>query len=137
MIEAFDTGVRQHLISDPALVALVGEKVYQDLAPGDAAKPYVVISFMSSLDPENTPTDEVEISYNVKAVTDDASGGLQACARIASAVRKALNDTKPAIQGWGVYWCKETSGFRFVEQQDGRRIWYAGGIYRIGAIEAK
>lgn len=130
MLSTFDAGLRNWLVADESLAAMVAGRVYHDLAPIGAAMPYVVITLQSSRDPERTPNDEIELTYNVKAV----AGTTGEAVRVADAVRAALDSRRPEVAGWGVYWCKETSAFRFVEMIERTLIAYAGGLYRVGAI---
>jgi len=133
-LEAFDDGLRDFLLQDGGIGALVGSRVYVDMAPAGAAFPYLVLSLQSWRDDERSGGGRVEICYNVRAVVDADASGSRLAAQIASVVRARLDDSQPVIEGWGVSFCWHETAYRYIEMVEKRAYASAGGVYRLAAL---
>jgi len=69
-LEAFDDGLRDHLMQDAGIVVEVGDRVYVDMAPSGAAYPMIVLSMQGWRDDERSGPGRVEIRYNVRVVVN-------------------------------------------------------------------
>lgn len=104
--------------------------VFQDLATQGAAPPYVVFALQSAPDVYTWDGEEVQASYQVKAVSNRQHAG--EATRLYGQVHGLLQDarlTMPA--GVDLLRCRRTATVKY---QDPKLFWHVGGIYRIDVI---
>ena len=137
-MEAFDEALVARATSFAGLTALVGDRVYLDQAPPDAATPYLVISWQSwNTVNDRTIVDEIDATANVRAVVDVDKQGARLGVQIADQIESAFDGYALTPEnGWGVHWCRQRSRFRNVTMLDRRNYAMSGSLIQIGAIRA-
>lgn len=121
------------LANDATLGALVGTRVYEDIAPRDANLPYVVFQMYA-------PNDVVGVGANrlwtqdlwmIKVIARQLSykGDLQSAAKRVDALLHAADGSTVDGQVWA---CTREREVRYPETRDGgEQVRHLGGIYRI------
>lgn len=87
--------VRDALLADPAVVALVGERIYPSVAPQGVARPFVVLTLVSAV-PDQTHDGVPATNLEDARVQVRAYGPEYAAIHVVS---KALDDVVGALQG--------------------------------------
>ncbi len=121
------------LAASVGLAALVGDRIYSEVAPQGAAFPHVVFSFQSGLDRNAIGAFRIftRPTYLVKAVTKDFSlATANQIAAIADDVLMGARGTIPSEQV-SVMGCHRLMPVRYTEVRDGVRYNHVGGQYRL------
>lgn len=126
-----ETWIYNRLTSDPELVALVGDNIYQQAIDDEAQDPYpaVLFAFQSGADvrgngPRRYLTDVV---YVVKVI---GRGSVASLRTIAGRIDAALN-----AQGSGdVAMCVRTQPLYFPEREGDTVYQHLGGYYRLRIV---
>lgn len=132
---AADAALRTLLASDPALSGQVSNRIFFERAPEDAETPYLIIQVQSDRELDRTTVNQVALVYNVRAVVNADDDGAKLASTIAGLIRDRLHRAVLDVEGWGVYWLKRRSGFRFPRTHERRNYVVAGGLYEIGMTE--
>ncbi|MBI4496313.1 MAG: DUF3168 domain-containing protein [Chloroflexi bacterium] len=122
------------LSGDATLVsALGGTKVYSDLAPQDAALPYVVFGQQAPHDVMGVGTARIMVTnvYQVKVVGQ--GGSYQPLQAAADQVDALLHAASGTASGGTVLACVRDAVIRYTETDDGVQYRHVGGLYRITA----
>lgn len=135
--ETFDEAIKAHVLAFDGVRALVGERVYFDIAPTDAATPYIIISWQSWNEViDRTRAPEVDATANLRGVVDVNKQGARLGIQIADQLEACVRAKKLAIgHGWGVHWSRVRSRFRNVPVIDRKDYVTAGVLVQIGAIQ--
>jgi hypothetical protein len=121
----------EKLRDDAAVAALVGQRIYSELAPQGAAMPYIVVQNQASVDVLGVGSQRIltELVFVVRAVGRGASyAGL---APIADAIDAALHLASGATANGTVLGCRREEPFRRPEVTSGVQYRHLGGIYRV------
>lgn len=129
-----DAAIRAHLLADAAL-AEVGGRIHIEDAPEDEPSPYIIISLQDDRELDRTMVNQAAIIYNVRAVVNADEQGTRKASELAALIRARLHRAAFDVEGWGLYWCKRRSGFRFTHKHDRRNYAIAGGLYELGMTE--
>ena len=104
-----------------------GVDIHQFLAPQKVSYPYIVISLVSSMEDNMTPTDSRQDVFQVKVLTDTP-----ATARtVQAAIRSSLHKAELTVTGKTNFGTTVESGFYFVELLADKRIYHAGHDVRV------
>lgn len=120
------------LRADAALTALVGIRVFTDLAPEGTQFPYVIVQAQSAIDRNAIPADRrifTQASYLIKAVTQADS--YQTASQIAQRIDVVLRGQDGDVPAEGIHvgCIYRTEAIRYAEVEAGRRINHCGGRY--------
>lgn len=129
---AIDRWLNTVLAADTQLAAVVGTRIYADLAPDGAALPMVVYQMQSSRDLMALGSHRVWANtlYLVRGVAQTiAYGGslITIADRIDAALHAASGSTVEGV----VYECVREGEFRLTETANGIQYRHLGGLYRI------
>jgi len=122
------------LTGDAALAAIVGTRVYEDVAPQGAAMPYIVFQMQSPGNDLNALGSRRVIAtplYVIRGIAQTASytGNL---ATIAERIDVLLHGQQQRVgTNDGYVWCYRERPFRLAEVRDGIQYRHSGGVYRI------
>jgi hypothetical protein len=135
-----DQWIFQTLKNDTTLANLVGgtasPRIYADIAPADAAAPYIVFQNQSAVDSQGIGAIRIMVDalYVVRGIAPtDTFGG--ALAQIADRVDTLLHDVAGTAGGGNIVASVREAPFRLTEPRDGKVWRHLGGIYRIYAQE--
>lgn len=137
-LDAADKFVFDQLAAQSGLTALVGTKIFSEIAPrekdgAEVVPPYVVYAFISGVDRLAIGRTRILVRplYLVRAVTQADS--FVTAAAIADQIDLALHNAPPAvpIAGVQVMGADRTQLIRFTEVEDGVRYNHVGGQYRL------
>lgn len=125
--------IRATLTSDPTLAGLVGQRVYEGVAPQGAAYPYVVFAILPNLESDIRGLSASRLGTNhefiCRAVGKDTS--FVALQPIAERIDALLHGGSGATAPSGrVVACTRTGPAQMVETDDGITYRYLGGRYR-------
>lgn len=121
------------LRADAPLAALVGTRIYSEMAPTGAVYPYIIVAFQSAVDRNAIPVTAriwLTVRYLVRAITqeDTLSGASAICKRIDAAL---IGQEGPVpAEGIQVSRIWRESLIQNIEVEAGRRINLVGGSYR-------
>lgn len=123
------------LRDDAAVTALVGSRVYSELAPQGAAMPYVIVQNQASVDVLGVGSRRImsELLFVVQAVGRGASYAV--LAPIADAIDAALHLAGGVTAEGRVLGCRREEPFRRPEVTNGVQYRRLGGIYRLWTQE--
>lgn len=130
MIDSVSKALRAKLVGTSAITNVVSTRIYNTHVPEGVSLPYLVFQHVAGGTTNETPTDALDVQFQVKAVSLDPvqAGALEA------SVRAALHNAALATQdGWGFYDCEHLNPFFLSEDVDRRQVFSAGGTYRIRA----
>lgn len=126
----------QRLAADAGVSTIVGSRIYESLAPDEAAYPLVIFNLQSGRDVTQAGGDGRILTsplFLVKAVTQ--SNGYASADELAHAIDAALEGASGTItlgsQGYAIQTIYRTAPFRFLEPADGLRYFHVGGLYRV------
>lgn len=114
------------------LLAAGAKSIYEDLAPENAERPYLIYGEIVPGTPEYTLGQGEGIDrfiYQVKGVVDGDSA--KPAAEIRDAVQSVLSDGPLTIPGRNVLLADRLQNVRLTELVDGRRYNHRGALYRI------
>jgi len=125
------------LTASPAVTALVGDRVFEGIAPDGAAYPLVLVQRYTG--PTDTRTHEgviyttVDLAVRAFAAAPGGEGGsLAQVLPIADAVHAALDGSGPVTRPDGVvHACSRVGELASTEQRGGSVIRGLGGRYRV------
>lgn len=131
MFNSIEDGLFDYLAAGTAIIsALGGTAIYDTQAPLQAAKPYLIYSYQGGGDTNFIPRAAIDVTYQVKAVSEDQGEAND----LADLVRSRLHDADLILASpWTAYRCQHTSGFKFLENDGRKQYYHAGGLYRIRA----
>ena len=134
MLSVFNTALRTKLVDNAGIAAIVGARVYADLATDDAALPYIVFNVNSGRELDRAwGVEERIVVYSVLGWTDDEAG-LEKAVQMADAIYAALNrQTLTLGDGWTFYQCRMQSPVQMAPIIAQRKYKAAGGLYRLEA----
>jgi hypothetical protein len=123
------------LLGDAEVAALVGERVYSELAPQGAVMPYVTIQNQASVDVLGVGSRRImsELVYVVRAVGRGAS--YVGLAPIADAIDRVLHLSRGETEEGWVLGCRREQPFRRPEVTSGVQYRHLGGLYRLWVQE--
>jgi hypothetical protein len=123
------------LTEDGTLAALVGDRVYADLAPGDAAHPLVVFALQSSVDLLAVGAVRVwaEQVYQVQAIGEGSA--YAALAAVADQVDTLLHRASGTVTAGTVWSCVREGELRYTETDRGVTYHHLGALWRIMATK--
>lgn len=96
-------GLVAALAANAALVALVGGRIY-DEPPTSAAHPFVRVGNINLQALRSDCATDHDVLFSIEVHSRPDSGRVEA-ARIAGAVRDALDDAPFSVDGWVCEWC--------------------------------
>lgn len=132
-MNALSSAVFSKLTQGTALTSLLAgtASVYFNIAPDEAALPYVVFSYQSALDENLTPKRMINDLMYIRGYTD--VNGMTA-GNISTQIDNLFQGATITITGWSNFWCTRQTEIENVEiTTSGKRIYNAGGVYRIRA----
>lgn len=130
--QAIATHIASTLKADAAVGALVGDRIYEEEAPSDASKPFVIFFLQTGDDRGQVGREQRLFSrplYCVKAISEGAS--FAAADAIMDAVDAALTGSRSEAGGYSVFAFYRERAIRKPETARGRRINHVGGLYRV------
>lgn len=135
---AVNKGLRQHLLDDPLIVAVVGNRIVAaETAPREMEYPLVLFTLASARDLNRAPgVDETDLIISVKVITHDAiadadKADMDAALTIYDLIHARLQKSKFEVVGMGMSRCRRDFPFKYDEITEGRVYFYAGGNYRV------
>jgi hypothetical protein len=108
--------------------ALGGTAIYYLQAPDDAAMPYVVWNWQSSVDDNMTPSRMKNSIVNVRSFASRPaqSGTIEAI------IDGYLHGQTLSVSGWSNFWtAKELDFSDVITEPNGEKTYVSGGLYRI------
>lgn len=131
-LNAIDKFLYDQLAGDSALTDVVGQRIYGEMAPDEAAFPYVVYQFLTGNDLAVINGTRIwsNCTYMVKAIDEAQSyeGDLKTAAGRIDAV---LHKQSGSNANGTVYSSVREQPYRMLEPDQGRQFRHLGGIYRI------
>lgn len=128
MIGVVGQAIRAKLTANSAVTALVGQRIYNTLAPADATYPYVEIIFSAGGHTNVSGRDPVDVSMTVKAVGNNPA----TAASVDSAVLAALHEANlGSVGGWSWYRCQAVTIVGYQEAVEREIVYHIGAVYRI------
>lgn len=131
----FYDAARSALAASTDLAALVGTRIYYEIAPRTAPTPFVVIG-LGRLDPTyETDIDQAEGTITFKAVIDADAQGWSKLVQIVAAMARAVDGPLPDTAGWtfDLYW--QEARFSYNEPIENRIYGHGGFNYRFNATK--
>ena len=126
--------IEDQLDASVALQTLIDGRVYCDVAPPNATYPFVVYQQQDGTDENAVGAIRIMSSflYVVKACSQTSYASLRTTVE---AIDAALTDVVGgAATGGGNAWgCYREAPFRLLDQEDGSKLFWLGGQYRIYA----
>lgn len=121
------------LKADAPLAALVGTRIYSEMAPAEAVFPYIIVAFQSGVDRNALPVTVriwLSVRYLVKVITQ--SDSLASANVICDRIDAALIGQEGAVAGDGIYVSRvwRDSVLQYIEVEAGRRLNHCGGSFR-------
>jgi hypothetical protein len=131
MFNSIEDGLFDYLAAGTALTtALGGTAIYDTQAPLETATPYLIYSYQGGGDTNFIPRAAVDVTYQVKAVSEDQDEANV----LADLVRSRLHDAELTFASpWTAFRCQHTTGYKFLENDGRKQLYHAGGLYRIRA----
>lgn len=122
----------QTLSNDEAIRAVVGERVFDTIAPNNAEYPIIVFSSSSPRDVRGVRVRAMStFSYTVKVIDKAKTySGIEA---LAEAIDKALELKSGPAAGGVILSCHRETPFSYIESVDGLEFRHLGGLYFIAA----
>jgi hypothetical protein len=130
-MNSLSSAVFSKLSQGTALTALLAgtSSVYFNIAPDEATLPYVVFSYQSAMDENLTPRRSVNDLMYIRGYTD-VSGA--AAGNIATQIDNLFQGATITVTGWTNFWSARETEIENTEiTASGKRIYNAGGVYRI------
>jgi hypothetical protein len=136
-LRAIDRFLYEHLTGSAPVAALVGNRVFETLAPEGAVTPFIVFAFVSARDVNTYGAGQrsfTEATYRIAAVNQD--DGADTVGLVADAFEAALTGlqnvslTPEGVTLMGIF---RTAPLRTVEEINGKRYSTVGGLFRIFA----
>lgn len=131
-----DQFIYSRLAGDATLANLVGgtasPRIYSDVAPSDAATPYIVYQNQAAADVRGigTVTIMVDALYLIRGVAPTDTYGA-ALAQIADRIQTLLHGVAGTAGTGRVLACLREAPFHLPETRDGKLWRHLGGIYRL------
>ena len=124
-------GLFDHLAGYSALItALGGTAIYNKVIPLSASLPALVYSVASGGEDNDSPLEGVDVTFLVKAVSDDS----REAETLADLVYARLHNATVALDAWSNYHTELTQLVDYSEREkDGDVYYHTGGLYRIRA----
>ncbi len=123
------------LHGDATIVAAVGDRIYADVAPLDAAYPFIVYNLRSAQDVAGVGAQRIlsQLDYQVKAIAQGAS--YQPIKAIAQRIDELLHRKSGTTTDGTVITAVRLEPVRYPETdaQSGVQYKHLGGIYRLQA----
>lgn len=119
------------LLADADVIAIIGDRVYQDVAPASAIYPFIVIQNQLSDDMLGVGSVRIytDTIFIVKAVAQvDTYDPLRP---LAKAIDVALNGVTGSVLDGTVFACIREESFRLAETEEGVHHKNLGGSYRL------
>ena len=127
--------VYEQLTGDVTLAALVGSRVYRNLAPPGAALPYVIFGFVASVDRNNVGSRSIMFTRPILDIKGVVAGTDSAAAdAIADAIHGAVNGKQRLDVSVGeliILGCRRENIIEFVELTEDQQYCHRGGEYRL------
>ena len=130
-----NTCVYGTLSADGTLTGMLatGTPIYYMQAPDNATYPYVVFSWQSGTDDNETPRRSKDMLLWARA---HCSVGPAQAGSIDARIDTLINGVTLTVSGWANFWTAREQDISFVDTlQDNNKVWTAGGIYRIRICE--
>lgn len=130
--KAIEAGLFAKLKASGSLVALVGTRIFNELAPVDTPRPFVIYMLNSGKESNEQGERLATCTHTVLGVA--ASAG--EAANIQSAIDEALHEqTFTPGSGWAFVDCKLMTPVSYVEEVDRNQFFKRGGNYRTRVSE--
>ena len=130
-MNALSAGIYTKLTSGTALTALLAgtTSVYFNIAPDDATMPYVVFNYQSQIEENLTPSRMKNELIYIRGYTEESGA---AAGNIATQIDNLFHAGSVTATSWTNFWTAQESEIENVEiTPSGKRIYNAGGVYRI------
>jgi hypothetical protein len=129
---AIDQAIVGRLSADAALTAAAPGGVWWELAPQDAATPYVVITLAEDIDEQVFRGTAYEVTqYAIEAMDDNPSADGVAAAY--DRIHALMQDPVFAISGYTLLKCLRRRRYRSVIEDGDQRIQQLGSVYELWA----
>lgn len=134
--QAAEKFIYSKLSGSAALVALVSDRMYPSLAPEGTVRPFVTWNIQFAHSVHSAGSDVRILTLPLIMVQGVADGTSYAPVdAIVSAIDAALTDADLDVTFGGVTYhiqgCRREEPVRYLEVVEGRRVWHAGGVYRL------
>lgn len=103
--------------------------IYWEQAPESASLPFVVVSYSSGGEENDTPTDSFDVDVVVKVITTTSTSA----SSIADTIRSTLHRQTLTFDTYATVKVTLTALIDYVENVERAQYWHSGGIYRIRA----
>jgi hypothetical protein len=129
---AIDQAIVGRLSADGALTAAAPGGVWWELAPQDAATPYVVITLAEDFDEPQFRSTAYEVAqYAIEAMDDGPS--FAGVSTAYDRIHALMQDPALAITGYTLMKCFRRRRYRSVIEDGDQRIQQVGGVYELWA----
>ena len=120
--------IKRMLTSNAGVVGLVGDRIYMDLAPGAAARPYVLFAWAGGGFDNMAPGNGFDVMYTVTGV----SGDMAEASKLGNYIAEALLGTPPNFPDGVSFNAPITGTDVFHDSQNVQNVffWRDGMVYR-------
>jgi len=130
-----ENAIYAKLTSGTAVAGLVGgtasPRIYNLIAPNDAALPYVVFFMVDGRIPSESPRQDVDYLYQVEAWADSRA----TAETVQKAIFSALDNQAVTVTGWSNYDTKCRGVVTTVATEAGRQYWRHAGEYQLKLVK--
>ena len=130
-------GIYDRIAANTNITNLLSTRIYRDLAPQGADRPYITLQRTGGGDIDETPSTRHEAVYMIQGVSvvSTAQAGI-----IAGYIHDSLHKAEPGqsatplvVAGWVVIWCRAEGFFEIPElnPDDGEILYRAGRNFRV------
>lgn len=127
--------IHDALASDATITGLVGDRIYDGIAPEGASFPYIVYNYQGGADAVAVGAIRVlnQSVYQIKAV--DCAQSYSGAAQIADQIDNLLQAATGATIDGQILGTNREQPIMYAEVNDKQQYRHAGGLYRIFAQE--
>lgn len=126
------TAIRSTLLDNSNIATQVNDRIWQMIAPGGAATPYILFYWQGGGEENNTPRETFDIVFLVAAVADTQVKAREIAGYINTALKNQLVEYPDGYSSWSPV--TETDPYLDVSNVQNRQYWIAGAIYRFRGI---
>jgi hypothetical protein len=130
-MNAISSAIYSTLTTGTALTSLLAgtTSVYKDIAPDDAAYPYVVFNLQGGGETNETPSRAKNVIYFIRAYSKTSTASV---GNIDTKIDALLHGKTLSVSGRVNYWTSRETELENTEVlSNGDRVYMAGALYRI------
>lgn len=127
------TAIKSSLLTNPNIAGMVGDRLWQMIAPGGAPTPYILFYWMGGGELNNTQHEAFDIVYLVCGVADTQVQARQLAGYISDTLKNMGVVYPDDYSSWSVV--TEQDPYLDVSNVQNRQYWLAGAVYRFRGIK--